>query len=64
MLKKEFVFAGVVLFVFGLVVSSFAQMECAGHSSGADKQGVLVAPALANQEKAVNVGNKACPVLD
>ena len=64
MLKKEFVFVGVVLFVSGLVVSSFAQMECAGHPSGVNKQSALVvAPASVNQEKAVNVGNKICPVL-
>ena len=64
MLKKKLILAGIVLFMFGLATSSFAQMKCTGHSSGGHKHNSSVSTTQTNQEKAVAVGNKVCPVLN
>ncbi len=64
MLKKKLILAGIVLFMFGLTTFSFAQMKCAGHSSGGHKHNSSVSTTQTNQEKAVVVGNKVCPVLN
>ena len=64
MLKKKLILVGMVLFMFGLTTSSFAQMKCAGHSSGGHKHNSSVSTTQTNQEKAVAVGNKVCPVLN
>ena len=64
MLKKKLILAGIVLFMFGLATSSFAQMKCAGHPSGGHKHNPSVSMTQTNQEKAVAVGNKVCPVLN
>ena len=62
--KKKFILAGIVLFMFGLTTSSFAQMKYAGHPSGGHKHNSSVSVTQTNQEKAVAVGNKVCPVLN
>ena len=64
MLKKKLILAGIVLFMFGLTTSSFAQMKCAGHPSGGHKHNSSVSTTQTSQEKAVAVGNKVCPVLN
>ncbi len=64
MLKKKLILAGIVLFMFGLTTSSFAQMKCAGHPSGRHKHNSSVPTTQTSQEKAVAVGNKVCPVLN
>ncbi len=64
MLKKKLIFTSIVLFMFGLITSSFAQMKCAGHSSGGHKHNSSVSTTQTNQEKAVVVDNKVCPVLN
>ena len=64
MLKKKLILVGIVLFMFGLTTSSFAQMKCTGHSSGGHKHNPSVSMTQTNQEKAVAVGNKVCPVLN
>ncbi len=64
MLKKKLILAGIVLFMFGLTTSSFAQMKCAGHPSGRHKHNSSVSTTQTSQEKAVVVDNKVCPVLN
>ena len=64
MLKKKLILVGIVLFMFGLTTSSFAQMKCAGHPSGGHKHNSSVSTTQTSQEKAVAVGNKVCPVLN
>ena len=64
MLKKKLILAGIVLFMFGLTTSSFAQMKCARHSSAGNKHNSSVSTTQTSQEKAVAVGNKVCPVLN
>ncbi len=64
MLKKKLILAGIVLFMFALATSSFAQMKCAGHPSGGHKHDSSVSTTQTSQEKAVAVGNKVCPVLN
>ena len=66
MLKKKLIFMSIVLFMFGLVISSFAEMECAEHPSGGDKHS-SAAPTKQTSTplvaQAQNVGNKICPVM-
>jgi len=64
MSKKKIILVAVVLFMFGLTTSSFAQMKCAGHPSGGHKHNSSVSTTQTSQEKAVAVGNKVCPVLN
>ena len=64
MLKKKLILVGIVLFMSGLATSSSAQMKCAGHSSAGNKHNSSVSTTQTNQEKAVAVGNKVCPVLN
>ncbi len=66
MLKKKLVFTGIVLFMFGLTTSSFAQMKCMEHSGGSGhKHNPSDSMVQDTQKRAVEeVGNKVCPVLN
>jgi len=65
MLKKKFILAGTVLFMFGLATSSFAQKKSMGHSGGSrHKHNSSDSMAQDSQKKAVEVSNKICPVLN
>lgn len=65
MLKKKLIFVGIVLFMFGLTTSSFAQMKCMGHSGGSGhKHNSSDSMVQDSQKRAVGVGNKICPVLN
>ncbi len=65
MLKRKLIFMGVVLFMFGLVIYSFAEMDSAEHHSSGDKHNPSV-PAtqisVSSANQVQNVGNKVCPV--
>ena len=66
MLKRKFIFTGIVLFMFGLAISSFAEIESAEHHSSGDKQNAP-APAIqtnvSSTSQVQNAGNKICPVM-
>ena len=64
MLKKKLILAGIVLFMFGLTTSSFAQMKCAGHPSSGHKHKPTDATTQVLPIKSIDVGNKICPVLN